>query len=57
MIRSFAEWFEAAENEGLDIAAVIERREIKEKPVGVSVGSDGRPLRPTGGRRPATARR
>jgi L-serine dehydratase len=30
VIGSFAEWFEAAESGGLDLAAVIERREMKE---------------------------
>jgi L-serine dehydratase len=30
MIRSFAEWFEQADTAGIDLAAVVERREIKE---------------------------
>ena len=30
MIRSFAEWFEVARSEGLDLAQVVERREVKE---------------------------
>jgi L-serine dehydratase len=30
MIRSFAEWFEQAESLGIDLAAFVERREVKE---------------------------
>ena len=30
MVHSFAQWFEEAESSGLDLAEVIERREIKE---------------------------
>lgn len=30
MIRSFAEWFEAAESQGLGLAEFVERREVKE---------------------------
>ncbi len=30
MIRSFAEWFEAAESQGLGLADFVERREVKE---------------------------